>query len=488
MPRHFVRQDIWTLEQQQTFHPVTLAYALAVRELQRRPAADPSSWVYQAAIHDTNVNPDKFRRQCQHNSWFFLAWHRMYLYWFERIVRSALQSLPEVDGETKQVWALPYWNYDRGGTTNSLPPAFRQPQLPNGDANPLFVPERNQQPGLDMNAGDGLPAQATSARLAFREQVFSPPPAAGVAGGFGGPRTGWHHFGENGIRTPGALELTPHGDVHVLVGGLGFMSSFDTAPLDPIFWLHHANIDRLWIVWLTHFGGSNPSDAAWLDHQFDFHDPEGNEVKNTPRQALDPLDGDLVGDFGYEYADVSPPAAILEARPMAPAPPPDHPAELVGASDEPVRLTGRLATVRFGVSRPAGPLAATPEATPSRVYLNVEDVQGERNPGVVYAVYANVPDDDDDPTNDAHYVGNISFFGIELTQDLDRDHPGGLRYAFDITDLYNRLREQGRWNEEEVKVTFAPLLPPGGAGPAAAEPRAEETPPVSVGRVSLFYQ
>ena len=99
-----------------------------------------------------------------------------------------------------------------------------------------------------------------------------------------------------------------------------------------------------------------------------------------------------------------------------------------------------------------------------------------------------MPDDDDDPTNDAHYVGNISFFGIELTGDLDRDHPGGLRYAFDITDLYNRLREQGRWNEEEVKVTFAPLLPPAGAGPAAAEPRAEQTPPVSVGRVSLFYQ
>ena len=44
--------------------------------------------------------------------------------------------------------------------------------------------------------------------------------------------------------------------VHVLVGGSdpnsnlpGLMSDPDTAGLDPIFWLHHANIDRLWEVW-----------------------------------------------------------------------------------------------------------------------------------------------------------------------------------------------------------------------------------------------
>ena len=40
----FVRQDISTLEQQQPWHPVTMAYALAVREMRRRDAEDPASW------------------------------------------------------------------------------------------------------------------------------------------------------------------------------------------------------------------------------------------------------------------------------------------------------------------------------------------------------------------------------------------------------------------------------------------------------------
>ena len=52
----------------------------------------------------------------------------------------------------------------------------------------------------------------------------------------------------------------PHGAVHSLVGNdydefgqlvdTGWMGSFFTAGLDPLFWLHHANIDRLWEVWL----------------------------------------------------------------------------------------------------------------------------------------------------------------------------------------------------------------------------------------------
>jgi hypothetical protein len=46
MAGEFVRQDIWTLEQQQAWHPVTMAYALAVREMRRRVAEDPTSWAY----------------------------------------------------------------------------------------------------------------------------------------------------------------------------------------------------------------------------------------------------------------------------------------------------------------------------------------------------------------------------------------------------------------------------------------------------------
>ena len=40
---------------------------------------------------------------------------------------------------------------------------------------------------------------------------------------------------------------SPHGGVHVRVGG--DMGAFDYAGYDPIFWMHHANIDRHWARW-----------------------------------------------------------------------------------------------------------------------------------------------------------------------------------------------------------------------------------------------
>lgn len=43
----------------------------------------------------------------------------------------------------------------------------------------------------------------------------------------------------------------PHGNCHVTVGGIGgSMSNIHTAAFDPIFWLHHCNIDRYFFLWM----------------------------------------------------------------------------------------------------------------------------------------------------------------------------------------------------------------------------------------------
>jgi tyrosinase len=480
-----VRRDAWTLASPDVWHPVIRAYALAVRVMQQRPANDPTSWRYQAAVHATAQAPDQFRNQCQHNTWFFLPWHRTYLAWFERIVRDIVATLPGVDQATKDGWALPYWDYGRSSATRALPPAFRAMTLPDGSPNPLRVPGRN--PGL--NTGGRLPASAASATLALRQVPFSARPAPGITAGFGGSATGANHFSESPLAAPGAVELTPHGDVHTQVGGPGgLMSAFDTAPLDPVFWLHHANIDRLWEVWRTQPQRRNPTSGAWLTTVFHFHDEQGDPVKGVADDVLN-----TVTDLDYRYADLSLPAGPLEATAMTPTPP-DHPAELVGATDGTVELTGQRATVDFPLAAPSGPLSGDAGGIPTRVYVNVEDVRAPANPGISYAVYVNVPDDDDDPTNDAHYIGNVSFFGIELTADLDRDHPGGLRMAFDVTDLYTDLRERGLW-DDRVRVTFAPLgldapLPDDSEepGPDDSAHVPAETPTVQIGRVSVFYQ
>ena len=477
MAEPLIRRDAWGLEEEEgTWHPILQAYALGVGVMQERDADDPLSWEYQAEVHGVASGrpPDEFRNQCQHNTWFFLPWHRMYLAWFERIVRAAVREHPEIPTDVKDAWALPYWNYDRGDSTARLPTAFREPQLSDGSDNPLFTPRRDPA----INDGEPLSDWAISAQLAMEEEDFAHEAIPGLAPGFGGPITGWHHFGEG--RTPaGVLEATPHNDVHGEIGGAGgLMSVVATAPLDPVFWLHHANVDRLWGVWLAQLGRENPTDTAWTGLAFDFHDEQGAPVTSTAGEVLD------TEALGYAYDEIPTPALLSEPGPRRRAMPgrplPDHPPELVGASEEKVELTGSDASVAFPVSEPSSPALLADEGRPSRVYLNVEEVEGEQSPGASYAVYLNLPDDTDADTDpEAYHVGNVSFFGIELAQDVDNDHTGGrgLRFAFDITTLVERLTEEGSWDPQQVRVTFTPLRPTEG-----------EAPPVRIGRVGIYYQ
>ena len=89
--------------------------------------------------------------------------------------------------------------------------------------------------------------------------------------------------------------------VHVLVGGSdanqnpGLMSDPDLAGLDPIFWLHHANIDRLWEVWRQEqTSQGNPTDANWLQgppaaggRAFVMPMPAGQSWTYTPSDMID---------------------------------------------------------------------------------------------------------------------------------------------------------------------------------------------------------
>jgi len=79
-----------------------------------------------------------------------------------------------------------------------------------------------------------------------------------------------------------------HGSVHIWVGGT--MSDAGVSPADPVFWLHHANLDRLWWVW--------------------YNSPQGNH-QNPPLigsdAVMDPwtyteADVRLIGALGYTYS------------------------------------------------------------------------------------------------------------------------------------------------------------------------------------------
>src|SRR6266542_1842373 len=479
MAEMFVRREAWALESADTFDPITLAYAKAVQVMQARPASDPTSWTYQAAIHATFAAPPPGANwnDCQHQSWFFLPWHRMYLYYFERIVRKAV-----IDAGGPAEFALPYWNYDQPFPGNSLPPAFRTPTLPDGTANPLFVPSPRRSAGLMV--GGQVPATATSSTVAMSMTDFSSPPQLLS---FGGGRVGPAHFGG----ALGALESTPHNVMHPTIGGAssgqcqgGLMTDPRCAALDPIFWLHHANIDRLWNRWLALGGGrANPSEAGWLTQTFVFHDQTGAQVTLSGADVVD-----SAAQLGYVYDDVPGPSERMPEMAAMPSGP-SQPPELAAASEEPLELAGTTASVALTVPGSAQSLAEAASDQERRVLVNVEDIEADRDPGLAYAVYLDVPGD---PHRERRHIGNVSFFGIETMNDPDRPHDGapGFRHTFDATEVVKALKEQNLWDPASMTVTFEPIrvLPPPGES-LAAEAEAEASapvPPVRIGRVSLF--
>src|SRR4051794_6899889 len=104
-----IRPDVWTLSGSDDWHPDLRWYAMAVAKMRTRPLADPTSWRFQAAIHEYDRGSDplasasdvmpssadqtRFWTQCQHFSWFFLPWHRAYLAVFEQIVAATIAQL-----------------------------------------------------------------------------------------------------------------------------------------------------------------------------------------------------------------------------------------------------------------------------------------------------------------------------------------------------------------------------------------------------------
>src|SRR4051794_38364362 len=79
----FVRVDVWTLTEDD---PIIVSYGNAVKAMRDKSDNDSTSWAYQAAIHGSHLLPARADwNQCQHQGWYFVSWHRLYLYFFERI-------------------------------------------------------------------------------------------------------------------------------------------------------------------------------------------------------------------------------------------------------------------------------------------------------------------------------------------------------------------------------------------------------------------
>jgi Common central domain of tyrosinase. len=203
--------------------------ALADGIRQMRARSDSLSWANQARIH---------ARQAQHGNGLFLPWHRLELSHFERIIG-------RLSGMTN--FAMPYWDWQGDRT---LPRWMVDPSTA------FYERQRNRGvESLDFNRA----RYASSANVArvYEDDFYAfcgRPNAAGRVEAYG------------------------HNIIHMLIGGL--MGSVATATLDPVFWFHHANIDRVWDSWHRR-RGSSLYPQRWLDLSLNgFVGADGSQTGN----------------------------------------------------------------------------------------------------------------------------------------------------------------------------------------------------------------
>ena len=419
--------------------PFFTKYAAAVSAMHALPESDGRNWRRQARIHADS---------CKHGDLNFLFWHRHYLAFFEGICGQLV-------GDAS--FTLPYWNWSKKGGV--LPPAFYD--LPG-----LNVETWND-PGQYSTSNWG-PIDTVGRRGLRKGQGLLNDPVRGGS---------FQASAIDGIkRMPtadlfrGRLEGSPHNNGHVVVGatasGKGGHMGSGLSPLDPIFWLHHCMVDRIWAEW-QEAGNATPDPA--IAYAGEFVTATGATATATTAQAM------RTASLGYTYD-------VLQ-RPTGPIPP-ASPTLRSTSLDLDRALRERAAPVALGTATAtsaSNPLVETAikVATPGLVgaltgdrafrelslgadpsvnvegrrvlarFTNVVPPEGRRD--LIVNVFVNCPYlSPEIGYNDPHYGGTFSFFNA--------GHQGhGSEFVVDLTSAVRNLSQEGRIRTEELTVQLMPV-------------------------------
>lgn len=266
----------------------------------------------------------------------------------------------------------------------------------------------------------------------------------------------------------GPFESGPHDQVHVRINGdmVSLMS-----PLDPIFWLHHCNIDRIWDQW-NRLGRLNTSNTLWrnfaFNNQFVVPQGAGSAPFNVAISGLQNIQA-----LGYRYV----PPTLQLAQSLVAKPAVDLTkltqvtkvaVDQVSKINTPLTLNLKLQEPQIAalkkiqpVSPPvAGPgLAAAPKPVQAngRILAILRDISPPTNGNTEVRVFVNAPDaTPETSTEDRHYAGSFTFFGTEHA-----GHDGGQSILFDLTDTVRRLRVSETDVTDNVKLQLVPVPIPG---------------------------
>jgi hypothetical protein len=363
----------------------------------------------------------------------FLSWHRMYLFFFERVLRAA-------SGNPN--FALPYWDYSNIKPDANDPAKFPWqvpvefgPPLANMQPTSLFEKRRTAGFGRAVQ----VDIQNTNVDAILRLGDFT--------------------------SFQSMLERTIHGTIHCAVGNqcrAPYIGLIPFAGNDPLFWHHHANIDRLWECWTTRNGrDANPTnDQDWMNQPFKFVNEKGEGVEMKVLDLFKPG-----GPIDYTYDNVTqcfrkePPVVVAAAKDAdrkalaAPVAKTEigiardvrldkvNQRVLLNPSSAKSSTKDRKQALGFA-ARPSG---ASPTKTTLR--LNGVELTGAQ-PGASIGVFLA------SRTGDRRsFVGVISFFGLEEHQ-LHGHAVGARDFTFDVSTQMQELLA-GRSLGEQIHVDFA---------------------------------
>ncbi|KUJ19215.1 Di-copper centre-containing protein [Mollisia scopiformis] len=320
-------------------------YLQALIALQQTSEDELLSWFQIAGIHGRPFIPwDGIEWNpsapevgyCPHSSVLFTSWHRIYLALLEQVLSSHAQHLAKTyNSTTYQIAAdnfrIPYWDY---ALTPSMPDIVDYPQVlintssgPMNVSNPLLHYRFQQFPLNEtlFPAGESGEGCLTTYNTTVRFPVNGVSNCDSINANLQGSnlkantysvfQTRDYNTMATGTTSNSAFEYA-HNQVHHTIGGFntmdpGHMGVFAYAAFDPIFFLVHANADRLFALWQA----MNPTSFLTpdIDSTGTFTNVVGgNLTVDSPLTPFTMVNGsawtstgarDLVG-LGYSYPEI----------------------------------------------------------------------------------------------------------------------------------------------------------------------------------------
>jgi tyrosinase len=432
--------------------PDIATYRDFVGIMRAKPQTDKVSWLGFASQHGT---AEEFV-YCPHGDWYFLPWHRSFVLMYEK----AAAALTHNTG-----FAMPYWDWT---TLRDYPSTFTDKTY-KGKDNPLYVPGLGDDPSMVRNSLTG-PYALTNSLVG--PQVMKKIYAETVYESFGTSRSvdrsdpkhpivqdnldaKWVPMGGG---AQGILERTPHNNVHNNIGG--FMPN-KNSPRDPIFMMHHGNIDRIWAHW-TALGRKNSTDPLWLNMAFtnNFIAADGTFYTTVVKDVQD------TAALGYTYDDMPAPDFLVSDKKrnqnLAALFNPNESARptRVSQSDKSLNKLDMELAVPFVMKKGQldNILASAPIKTkPREVVAIISDIQMGDNVLAIRVFVNRDTVNQDVPDTDPHFVTTISFLNHHSAS-----HAHALPSTIvSLTDALRGLAKGSQLANDTIAVQLLPVPKPG---------------------------